>query len=102
VSTALVKLERPEKKAYFHHGTRRALKDGSGPTDYGTIKQALERDNFTTATINLLTQRAVPDDASELIIAGPAKSLPARGKGHAQSVYRCGGKLIVCSAELEN
>src|SRR5437762_5032836 len=68
VSTALVKLERPEKKVYFTTGHGERTLDGSGPTDYGTIKQSIERDNFTTATLNLLTSRPVPDDASELII----------------------------------
>src|SRR5437763_8275128 len=70
VSTALVKLERPEKKVYFTTGHGERTLDGTGPQDYSTIKAGLERDNFTTATLNLVTTRAVPDDAAEVIIGG--------------------------------
>jgi ABC-type uncharacterized transport system involved in gliding motility auxiliary subunit len=95
VSTALVKLERPEKKAYFTSGHGERSLDGVGPTDYGTIKQALERDNFSTATINLVTQRAVPDDASELIIAGPANPFLQEEKDALKAYLDGGGKLVV-------
>src|SRR5579859_1469363 len=80
VSTALVKLERPEKKVYFTTGHGERSLDGFGPQDYGTIKQGLERDNFTTATLNLVTTRAVPDDAAEIIIAGPTSPFLAEEK----------------------
>src|SRR5579859_643802 len=39
VTTALVKLERPEKKIYFTTGHGERSVDGFGPQDYGTIKQ---------------------------------------------------------------
>ncbi len=95
VSTALVKLERPEKKVYFTTGHGERSLDGFGPTDYGTIKQALERDNFTTTSINLLTQRAVPDDASELVIAGPANPFLQEEKDTLKAYLDGGGKLVV-------
>src|ERR687885_280526 len=65
VSTALVKLERPEKTAYF-----------------------------TTATLNLLTSRAVPDDAAEVIIAGATNPLLAEEKDALKAYLDGGGKLI--------
>src|SRR5207253_292596 len=79
-SNRLVKLERPQKKAYFTTGHGERSLDGFGPTDYGTIKAALERDNFTTAPINLLTARTVPDDAAEIVIAGPTNPFLAEEK----------------------
>ena len=94
VSTALVKLERPEKKAYFTTGHGERSLDGFGPTDYGTIKQSLERDNFSTATLNLLTSRAVPDDAAEVIIAGATNPLLAEEKDALKAYLDGGGKLI--------
>ena len=94
VSTALVKLERPEKKAYFTTGHGERSLDGFGPTDYGTIKQSIERDNFTAATLNLLTSRAVPDDAAEVIIAGPTNPLLAEEKDALKAYLDGGGKLI--------
>ena len=95
VSTALVKLERPEKKAYFTTGHGERSLDGFGPTDYGTIKQSIERDNFTTATLNLLTARAVPDDAAEVIIAGATNPFLAEEKDALKAYLDGGGKLIV-------
>src|SRR5713226_5934635 len=71
VSTALVKLERPEKKIYFTTGHGERALDGTGPADYSQLKTALEKDNFTTAPLSLLTARAVPDDAAEIVIGGP-------------------------------
>jgi ABC-type uncharacterized transport system involved in gliding motility auxiliary subunit len=94
ISTALVKLERPEKKAYFTTGHGERSLDGFGPQDYGTIKQAIERDNFSTATLNLVTARAVPDDASEVIIAGATNPFLAEEKDALKAYLDGGGKLI--------
>src|SRR4029450_11522789 len=77
ITTALVKLQRPEKKVYFTQGHGERSLDGFDQGDFSQIKQALERDNFSTAPLNLITTRAIPDDAAEVIIAGPTNpSLP--------------------------
>ena len=68
--------------------------DGFGPTDYGTIKAALERDNFTTAPINLLTARTVPDDAAEIVIGGPTNPFLAEEKDALKAYMDGGGKVI--------
>ncbi len=94
VSTALVKLERPVKKVYFTTGHGERSLDGFGPTDYGTIKAALERDNFTTATLNLLTARTVPDDAAEVVIGGPTNPFLTEEKDALKAYMDGGGKLI--------
>jgi len=74
VSTALVKLERPEKKIYFTTGHGERSLDGSDQGDFSQVKAALERDNFSTATLNLVSTRAIPDDAAEVVIAGPTNA----------------------------
>jgi ABC-type uncharacterized transport system involved in gliding motility auxiliary subunit len=94
VSTALVKLERPGKKVYFTTGHGERSLDGFGPQDYGTIKQGIERDNFATAPINLVTARAVPDDADALIIAGPTNPFLSEEKDALKAFLDGGGKLI--------
>src|ERR1700716_3420172 len=94
VSTALVKLERPQKNVYFTTGHGERTLDGLGPTDYGTIKAALERDNFTTAALNLLVARTVPDDAAEVIIGGPTNPLLAEEKDALKAYMDGGGKVI--------
>jgi ABC-type uncharacterized transport system involved in gliding motility auxiliary subunit len=94
VSTALVKLERPIKKVYFTTGHGEAAIDGSGPQDYSAIKAGLERDNFTTAPLNLLTARTVPDDASEIVIGGPTNPFLPEEMDALRAYLQGGGKLI--------
>ena len=95
VTTALVKLVRPSQKVYFTTGHGERSLDGFGPADYGTLKQNLERDNFTTATLNLVTQRAVPDDAAALIIGGPTNPFLAEEKDALRAYIQGGGKMVV-------
>lgn len=94
ISTALVKLERPEKKVYFTTGHGERSLDGTGPQDYSTIKTGLQNDNFTTAPLNLVTARSVPDDASEVVIAGPTNPFLAEEKDALKAYLDGGGKLI--------
>jgi gliding motility-associatede transport system auxiliary component len=95
VDTALVKLERPQKTIYFTTGHGERSLDGTGPTDYGTIKQNLTTDNFTVNPLNLVTQRAVPDDASAVVIAGPTDPFLQEELDALKAYLDGGGKLIV-------
>jgi ABC-type uncharacterized transport system involved in gliding motility auxiliary subunit len=95
VSTALVKLERPQKTVYFMTGHGERSLEGLGPQDYGTIKQALQNDNYTVTPLNLLTQRVVPDDASALVIAGPTDPLLTEEKDALKAYVDGGGKLVI-------
>jgi ABC-type uncharacterized transport system involved in gliding motility auxiliary subunit len=94
ISTALVKLVRDSKKVYFTTGHGERTLDGFGPQDYGQAKQGLERDNYTTATLNLVTQRSVPDDADEVVIGGPTNPFLAEEKDALRAYLDGGGKLI--------
>ena len=94
VSTALVKLERPEKKIYFTTGHGERALDGTGPADYSQLKTALEKDNFTTAPLSLLTARAVPDDAAEIVIGGPTDPFLQDEKDALKAYLDGGGKLV--------
>lgn len=95
VSTALVKLVRPTKQVYFTSGHGERSLDGLGPQDYGTIKQDLERDNFTTAALNLVTQRAVPDAAAAVVIGGPTNPFLAEEKDALRAYLQGGGRLVI-------
>src|SRR5579859_6506741 len=94
VSTALVKLERPVAKVYFTTGHGEPALDGSSPQDYSAIKAGLEADNFTTAPLNLLTARTVPDDASEVVIGGPTNPFLPEELDALKAYLQGGGKLI--------
>ena len=95
VDTALVKLERPQKTLYFTTGHGERSLDGFGPQDYGTIKQNLTTDNFTVNPLNLVTQRAVPDDAGALVIAGPTDPFLQEELDALKAYVDGGGKVII-------
>jgi ABC-type uncharacterized transport system involved in gliding motility auxiliary subunit len=95
VSTALVKLQRPEKKVYFTSGHGERSLTGFDQPDFSQIKQALERDNFTTAQLNLITTRTIPDDAAEVIIAGPTTPFLPEEKDVLRAYLDNGGKLFI-------
>jgi ABC-type uncharacterized transport system involved in gliding motility auxiliary subunit len=95
VSTALVKLQRPGKKIYFTTGHGERSLEGFAASEYGSIKQALERDNFTPTALNLLTARTVPDDADAVVIAGATNPLLTEEKDALRAYLDGGGKLIV-------
>jgi ABC-type uncharacterized transport system involved in gliding motility auxiliary subunit len=95
ISTALVKLARPEKKVYFTQGHGERSLDSFDQAEFSQIKQALERDNFTTAPLNLITTRAIPDDAAELVIAGPTNPFLPEEKDVLKAYLDGGGKLFL-------
>ena len=58
-------------KVYFVQGHGEHTPDTSDRTGYSTIGASLKNDNFETDNIVLAQQKAVPDDASVLVVAGP-------------------------------
>jgi ABC-type uncharacterized transport system involved in gliding motility auxiliary subunit len=72
LTNALIKaIQGKTHKVYFVQGHGERTPDGSDRTGYSTITAALKNDNFETDTIVLAQQKAVPEDASVLIVAGP-------------------------------
>ena len=68
------------EEGVLHDRPRRALAGRVRPAGLRHDQAGPERDNFTTAPLNLLTARAVPDDAAELVIAGPTNPFLAEEK----------------------
>lgn len=96
ITNALVKLvSGEEKKVYFTvgHGER----DSAG-TDrmrgYNAITDALGRDNFLVATLPLIQQKVVPDDATVVIIAGPTTDFLAPEIDALKQYLARGGKVL--------
>jgi len=102
VSTALVKLERPQKTMYFTTGHGERATDGTAAADYGNLKDALTKDNFTVNTLNLLTARAVPDDASEVVIGGPTNPFLQEESDALKAYLDGGGKVILLIGPASN
>lgn len=60
-----------QHKIYFVQGHGEKTTDANERSGYSTIAASLTSDNFTTDTLVLAQQKAVPADASILIVAGP-------------------------------
>jgi len=95
VTTALVKLTTTEKKVYFTTGHGERKIDGFEPQDYSGLKAALERDNFIAEPLSLVERRAVPDDASAVVMAGPTNPLLPEEKDALKAYLDNGGKLMI-------
>jgi ABC-type uncharacterized transport system involved in gliding motility auxiliary subunit len=60
-----------QHKVYFVQGHGEHSTDTSDRTGYSSIGSAIKSDNFETESLVLAQQKAVPDDASVLVVAGP-------------------------------
>jgi ABC-type uncharacterized transport system involved in gliding motility auxiliary subunit len=96
LSNAIFKLSRSrEKKTYFltghgEHSIKDADKNG-----YSSLDAALTKENYQIASLNLMQQAQVPDDAALLIVAGPTKPLlPPEVESLKQYLER-NGKLLL-------
>ncbi len=96
ITNALFKLSRDEeKKVYFlaGHGERSAeMGDKEG---FFAARSALERENYRVEDLLLMQKRAVPHDASLVVIAGPGKSLFPEEIERLGTYVKGGGRLMV-------
>jgi ABC-type uncharacterized transport system involved in gliding motility auxiliary subunit len=96
ISNALLKLKRQqEKKIYFlighgEHDVKDTSKNG-----YSSLVSTLEKENYQVDALNLLQSTQVPEDAAEVIIAGPRKPLLANEIASLKQYLQKGGKLFV-------
>lgn len=97
VTNALIKLvSGEERKVYFTqgHGER-----DTGSMDrlggYSGIADALTRDNFSVATLPLIQQKEVPEDATVVVIAGPTTDFLEPEIEALKKYLARGGKLMV-------
>ena len=72
LTNALIKaIQGKTHKVYFVQGHGEHAPETTDRAGYSTITSSLKNDNFETDSIVLAQQKAVPDDASILIVAGP-------------------------------
>ena len=72
LTNGLVKVvQGKQNKVYFVQGHDERTVEDSDRTGYSTIAQYLTSDNFANASIVLSQVRAIPDDATVLVVAGP-------------------------------
>jgi ABC-2 type transport system permease protein len=61
---------------------------------YNTVKNYLERNNYTVKTLNLLTADNVPEDAEIIIVASPKKDLTGMEREKLEEFLNQGGKGV--------
>ncbi len=76
LTNGLIKvIQGKQQKVYFVQGHGEHATETSDRTGYSSIGSALKNDNFETDSLVLAQQKAVPDDATALIVAGPKTDL---------------------------
>jgi ABC-type uncharacterized transport system involved in gliding motility auxiliary subunit len=96
LTNALVRVTKDEKKhIYFLTGHAERLLEDTDKEGYSFLKEALERQGYTTRSLSLYESKKVPVDTSVLVMAGPQRPVsPEEQSLIAQYVNR-GGRLIV-------
>ena len=88
-------VEGVEQTVYFLEGHGEKEHTGTDRDGYSTVSSALGLDNFDVESLVLAQQRAVPEDATVVVVAGPQTDL-LPGEVEALRVYLDrGGKLLV-------
>jgi ABC-type uncharacterized transport system involved in gliding motility auxiliary subunit len=84
-----------QRKLYFvnGHGERDVVSSERG--GYATIKAALERENYGVASLTLVQQGSVPDDAAAVVVAGPKTDLLPTEVDAIKAFLNKGGKLLL-------
>jgi ABC-type uncharacterized transport system involved in gliding motility auxiliary subunit len=81
-------------KVYFVQGHGEHAPETSDRAGYSTIAASLKNDNFETDTTVLAQQKAVPEDASVLVIAGPKTDFFAPEVEMLKKYLVKGGKVL--------
>ncbi len=88
-------VEGKAKKIYFVQGHGEHDTTGSDQRGYSGIASALKDDNFDVATLTLAQEGKVPDDATVVVIAGPARDYLGPELEALRAYLKRGGKLLM-------
>ncbi|MBK8781787.1 MAG: GldG family protein [Anaerolineales bacterium] len=96
LARTMIRLISPEPRAvYFLQGHGEPSIETGGELSYSIAKSTMETKNYTVGTLNLLTDKTIPEDALAIIIAGPTKPLGTREVNLLKTYVDGGGSLIV-------
>jgi ABC-type uncharacterized transport system involved in gliding motility auxiliary subunit len=77
ITSALVRvLKTGTSTVCFVAGAGEPSLDETGPTGYSGVKDALEKNNYRTQTVNLLEKPEIPQDCTIVAVAGPRYDYP--------------------------
>jgi len=96
ISNAILKVTREKNKViYFTAGHNEADSNGEDGRGYSFARKAIEGQNYTVKSINLATSNSIPDDCSEIVIAGPKTGLFPTEVALLEKYVEAGGKLLL-------
>ena len=96
ITNGLIKvIQGKQNKVYFVQGHDERTTEDSEGRGYSTVGQYLTADNFVAATLTLAQVRAIPDDATAIVIAGPRADLFPNEIELLKGYLAKGGKLMV-------
>ena len=96
LTNGLLKLLREGKRTiYFLTGHGENELEDRSRNGYRQAKEAIEKANYQVKELLLLRERAVPDDASMLVISGPKRDLDVSELQALQVFVERGGKLLI-------
>jgi len=96
LTNGIIKVVSGEKKTvYFTQGHGERDPNSSERGGYGTIKSALERENYGVNRVALAQEGAVPGDATALVVAGPTSDLLESEAAAVRAYLDKGGKLFL-------
>jgi len=94
--SGILKVTRGEpRKVYFVVGHGEPDPEGFDQNGFSGVKQALEAENYKVETLNLITTTKVPDDASLVVLAAPAKPLLSQESQALTDYLDKGGKALI-------
>jgi ABC-type uncharacterized transport system involved in gliding motility auxiliary subunit len=96
LTSALLRLANPDPRAvYFLTGHGEHDIEAADDLGYGNLREALVAKNYQVATLNLLVDPRIPEDALAIIIAGPMEPLRESEVELLRSFADSGGALVV-------
>jgi ABC-type uncharacterized transport system involved in gliding motility auxiliary subunit len=96
LASGLLRLMNPgERFVYFTSGHGELSIDTPGDTSYSLVKRSLEYKNYTVATLNLLTEGKIPENAGAVVIVGPQRPFSDAEIEMLRAYLELGGGLIV-------
>lgn len=96
ITNGIIRVSGTTKKVvYFGEGHGEPdLKNDQDPNGYSAIKLALEQENYEVKTLLLPSAEQIPDDASVVVLGGPARALSDREVEMLDAYLKRGGRIM--------
>lgn len=100
VTSAILNVTTSSRTIYFlvGDGEHRVLNEAKGSDEeytFGTLKDYLQKLNYTLKELNLSVQREIPKDAGAIVIVGPKKIIPLEVQDKLYEYFNNGGGLVI-------